>query len=113
MSEQTKEFGITPGDAIRYLAETDAEEAAARAQVEYWEEKIKETRADAYLNVQGSTVDERKSRAEISQYVKEAKGEYIKALQAQKELYNKRKTCELIIAMWQTKSANSRRGNIV
>ena len=104
-------FDVTPGEAIRYLAETDEQEAQARTQMEYFDHKIKEAKAEAYLKAVGS-VDERKSTAEIDATVIELKEYYMAEMTIQRKLYNERKTCELIIAMWQTKSANSRRGNI-
>lgn len=101
----------TPDNALLFLSETDEMIGKLDGQVKAAEFLIKQKKGMAFLDCDG-TVAEKEARASLAPEVLEAQQEYVDAVQALKTLQAQRKTRELQIAVWQTTSANTRRGNI-
>jgi len=97
--------------AIEYLASTDISHAKARAEYNALSELRKTVRAFCFSSAEGG-VKEREMIAECHpEYV--AHIEKIKQAEIEfHSLNNKRKRAELTVALYQTYSANTRKGNI-
>ena len=95
-------------DVLTYLAHTDGEYAAAKAQLESTEILRKRVRARVFLTSEGS-VAERNAEAESSDDAQAADDAYVKALEAFESLKGKRQRGELIIDVWRTLEASRRR----
>lgn len=97
--------------SLKYLAETDEPCAKAKALLTGLEEQLKTVFGMAFLSAAG-TVDERKSRA----YVSEAYKDHLKKIEdatLEFELMrNKRITESTVIECWRSMNANRRVGNV-
>ena len=95
-------------EVLTYLSVTDAESAAAKAQLESTEILRKRVRARHFLTSDGS-VAERNAEAETHDEVEAADDAYIKALTEFEKLKAHRQRGELIIDVWRSLEASRRR----
>jgi hypothetical protein len=100
-----------PEDALQMLAETDELTGSLEGQVRALEFLVKQRKSLAFLDCDG-TIPEKEARTCLCPDVIEAQKKYVDAITEQKTLQARRKTAELTIAVWQTTSANTRRGNV-
>lgn len=98
-------------EALKFLSSTDEEHAILSGEVKRLEEGLKQARSHEYLLSDG-TVAERESKAIASLKYANAVNEWIEALKEFKILDNKRQHEIRITEVWQTLSANRRKGNI-
>jgi len=99
------------GQALEYLSDSDETHAELEYNYKLSEERIKQAKAHAFLLAEG-TVAERQAKAEIDPKTKLAIEEWANALKEFKNLTNTRNTQIRITEMFQTLSANRRKGNI-
>ena len=97
--------------ALKYLASTDEETAEAKVEVARCEYRCKLERAAVFLESEGS-VDARKAQAEVSERVKKADEQHLKAMGVFEHLKAKRATEEWVIETWRSVNANRRQGNV-
>jgi hypothetical protein len=97
--------------ALKYLAITDEPCAKAKALLTGLEEQSKTVFAIAYLNAAG-TVEERKSRAYVSETYKEHLKKIEDATYDFELMRNKRNTESTIVECWRSMNANRRVGNL-
>lgn len=97
--------------ALHFMATTDQEAAELKAEVERAEYRCKLARAREFMSAEGS-VEARKASAESSQSVQEVEDTRYAAILAYEKIKAKRATEELIVEVWRTCSANSRRANV-
>ena len=97
--------------ALIYLSSTDEEHAMLSGEVKHLEEGIKQAKSHAFLLSDG-TVAEREAKALDSVSYKEAVNRWISAYQKFKIIENKRLHEIRITEIWQTLSANRRKGSI-
>lgn len=95
--------------ALRFLAETDDEVAAAEGDVLRAEYKVDLIKDRVFLTSEG-TVAERQARAGVSNERMVAYEEYVSALVALKKLKAKRATEEQVIAVWRSQESSRRVG---
>ena len=95
--------------ALKMLSSTDEDHALLSGQVKYLEEAIKQAKAHVFLQADG-TVAERQERALDSLLYSNAVKEWIEAYKRFKILDNKRQHEVRIIEIFQTLSANKRKG---
>ena len=95
--------------ALRMLSSTDEDHAILSGQVKYLEEAIKQAKAHVFLQVDG-TVAERQERALDSVLYNDAVKEWIHFYKKFKILDNKRQHEVRVIEIFQTLSANKRKG---
>lgn len=113
MSDEAEDpKGMSIGDALRLMAETDDEYGKARGRVKALEVAMKRCEAIEMLKHQGG-VDMRKAHARASDVYGRFVAEYDEACYTEQLLGARRDTAALVIAAWQTKSANKRKGNVV
>lgn len=107
ISDETVQKGL------KYLAETDEQLGQLKGHVKGLEHRLKTLKAQVYINAKGNGTDgDRKALAEINSDVVTMYEEYAGAVAEMETIIAKRKTRELGICVWQTSSANSRKGNI-
>lgn len=99
-------------EALEYLAETDAETAAAKADMENAENQKKATLAIIMASLTGS-IAQRKMEAEADPRYDEKCLKHTSCIYEYELLKNKRKTAELEFEYWRTVSANQRAGQVV
>lgn len=97
--------------ALAELSQTDETHAALAGEVKYRDAKLKQAEAHAYLKADG-TIAERQAKALISPEYDKALDEQLKAFVDFKTLDNQRNHEIRITEIWQTLSANRRKGNI-
>ena len=101
-------------NALKYLADTDEENAKANAQVKYLDRLLKRKKA---LHITGNTSDKSISAKEQTYYAsdtyKDAIQELFNAEVAASTLENKRDKEGLIIDLFRTLEASRRKNNIV
>lgn len=97
--------------ALIELSSTDEAHAALAGEVKYRDAKLKQAEAHAYLKADG-TIAERQAKAIISQEYDDALNEQLKAFVEFKTLDNQRNHEIRITEIWQTLSANRRKGNL-
>ena len=101
-------------DALKYLADTDEENAKANAQVKYLDRLLKRKKA---LHIAGNAIDKSISAKEQAYYgsdtYKEAIQELFDAEVKASTLENKRDKEGLIIDLFRTLEASRRKNNIV
>ena len=95
--------------ALKMLSSTDEDHAMLSGQVKYLEEAIKQAKAHVFLQSDG-TVAERQEKAIASVLYDDAVKLYIEAYTEFKILDNERNTTARILDMFQTLSANRRKG---
>lgn len=97
--------------ALILLSSTDEEHAELSGQVKYLEEALKQAKAHSFLEAEG-TVAEREAKAIASPKYNDALLDWIEAFKAFKTLDNKRQHEIRITEIFQTLSANRRKGQI-
>ena len=101
-------------DALKYLADTDEENAKANAQVKYLDRLLKRKKA---LHITGNTSDKSVSAKEQTYYAsdiyKDAVQELFNAEVEASTLENKRDKEGLVIDLFRTLEASRRKNNIV
>ena len=101
-------------NALKYLADTDEENATANAQVKYLDRLLKRKKA---LDITGNTSDKSISAKEQTYYAsdiyKDAVQELFNAEVAASTLENKRDKEGLVIDLFRTLEASRRKNNIV
>ena len=101
-------------NALKYLADTDEENATANAQVKYLDRLLKRKKA---LHITGNTSDKSISAKEQPYYAsdiyKDAVQELFNAEVAASTLENKRDKEGLVIDLFRTLEASRRKNNIV
>ena len=97
--------------ALIYLSSTDEEHAELSGEVKRLEELIKQAKSHAFLLSSG-TVAEREAQAIDSPSYKNAVDEWVGAYKEFKTLENKRMHEIRITEIWQTLSANRRKGSL-
>lgn len=97
--------------ALIYLADTDEEHALLSGEVKRTEEAIKQAKSHAFLLSSG-TVAERDAQAIDSPSYKNAVDEWVDKYKQFKIIDNKRQHEIRIMEIWQTLSANRRKGNL-
>ena len=95
--------------ALKMLSSSDEDHANLSGQVKYLEEAIKQAKAHVFLQSEG-TVAERQERALDSLLYSNAVKEWIEAYKRFKILDNKRQHEVRVIEIFQTLSANRRKG---
>lgn len=98
-------------NALDFLNSNAERHGQLKGAIEYHAYKVKRTKAQAFLSAEGS-VEARKATAEIDEDVAIAVKEYIEVTEECKQLEDENKARELLISVYQTQSANTRRGNI-
>ena len=98
-------------DAVKFLSDTDDLHAQLESDYKLCEEKIKQAKSHAYLLSTG-TVAERQAQAETHPTTTKAVLEWIEALKEFKTLTNQRNSQIRLSELWQTLSANRRKGTI-
>ena len=94
-------------EALNYLSETDEQFAHAKQQVEARERYVELLKAQAFLDASGN-IEERKAQARISDDVKKAQREYLKALEEYETIRAKRDTSQTTIWTWKAIKASER-----
>lgn len=97
--------------SLRYLAETDQEEANLKGEVARSEAKWKAKRDIVFRHLDG-TVADRTAEANTHPDVLVALEEHHSAITNHAAVYNKRKTEMIIIDVWRSENASRRIGNI-
>lgn len=97
--------------ALIFLSSTDEEHAELSGEVKRLEEGLKMARSHAFLLSDG-TVAEREAKALDSHKYREAVEEWVETLKEFKTLDNKRQHEVRITEIYQTLSANRRKGSI-
>ena len=97
--------------ALIFLSSTDEQHAELSGEVKRLEEGLKMARSHAFLLSEG-TVAEREAKALDSHKYREAVEEWVEGLKQFKALDNKRQHEIRITEIWQTLSANRRKGSI-
>lgn len=97
--------------ALSQLSQSDESHAALAGEVKYRDAKLKQAEAHGFLKAVG-TVAERQAKALISQDFNEALDGQLKAFVEFKTLDNQRNHEIRITEIWQTLSANRRKGNV-
>jgi tRNA nucleotidyltransferase/poly(A) polymerase len=97
--------------ALITLSDTDEEHAQLSGEVKRCEEAIKQAKAHAFLLASG-TVAEREAQAIDSPGYKNAVAEWVENYKQFKILDNKRQHEIRITEIWQTLSANRRKGSL-
>ena len=101
-------------DALKYLADTDEENAKANAQVKYLDRLLKRKKA---LHITGNTSDKSVSAKEQTYYAsdiyKDAVQELFNAEVTASTLENKRDKEGIVIDLFRTLEASRRKNNIV
>lgn len=97
--------------ALKYLAETDSKHAIAKAEMDSAEEYLKSVKGLCFLQASG-TVAEREARAVSDPDYTTAISTWTDLVKKFKTLDNKRQTEIRMIEVWQTLSANRRKGNV-
>lgn len=97
--------------ALMFLSSTDESHAELSGEVKRLEEALKMTKSHCYLLSDG-TIAEREAKAINSPQYREVVEEWIEALKEFKMLDNKRQHEIRITEIWQTLSANRRKGNV-
>lgn len=95
--------------AMRYLAESDEPAAAAKADMERAEYRVKAMKSQVFLHSNG-TVAERQATADTNETVIEAANAYFASIRAYSLLANKRETERIVMDTWRTVQANRRHG---
>jgi hypothetical protein len=95
--------------ALRMLSSTDEDHAMLSGHVKYLEEAMKQAKARVFLQAEG-TVAERQERALDSILYSDAVKEWIQVYKKFKILDNKRQHEVRVIEIFQTLSANRRKG---
>lgn len=96
---------------LNFLAESDEKHALLGAYVKQCEEGIKQAKAHSFLQVEG-TVAEREAKSIDGDLYNQAVIEHINAYKQFKILDNRRNTAVLNINVFQTLSANRRKGSL-
>ena len=97
--------------ALRYLAGTDESCAADKINAERWKYVARRKKAHVVILEEG-TGPVKAAKADIDVDVIEAEKKYLDCLQDYEGKAAKRKTEQLVVEIWRTEQANSRRGNI-
>lgn len=97
--------------ALRYLASTDEECAALKAEAERAEFKAKAIRDTVFRHAEGSVAD-RTAYAGSSEEYRKAMDDYFTCLRLSDAMRNKRGTEAIVLDAWRTIQANQRRGNV-
>ena len=97
--------------ALIYLSSTDEEHAMLSGEVKHREEAIKQAKAHSFILAEG-TVAEREAKSIASDSYIDAVNEWIEAYKEFKIIENKRQHEIRITEIWQTLSANRRKGSI-
>jgi len=99
-----------PGCWLRWLAETDEEEALLYRHKEAMKQKAKTMRATMLLHFQHEkgTVDEKKAMVETNDEVYYSDKEYFDAEQSWRTLHNQRDTVNTAYEAWRTMRADQR-----
>jgi hypothetical protein len=93
--------------ALRFLATTDDQCAALRADMERTEFKAKAVKAAQFKLSEGSVAD-RNATADTSEETSRAYEEHFKAMHAYHSLANRRSTEAIVIDTWRSMNANRR-----
>ena len=93
---------------MTYLAQTDAEYAQEKSELEKAEILRKRIRARVFLMTDG-TVEQRKAKAEIDPEVCSADDQYIFTIKAYETLKARRQRAELVIDVFRTLEASRRK----
>lgn len=97
--------------ALRFLADTDEECAALRAETERAEFKAKAVR-DAVLKRAEGTVADRTAFAGSCDEYRAAMDDYFDVLRRYEAMRNKRGTEAIVVDVWRSANANRRMGNV-
>lgn len=99
------------GEALKFIAETDHDYAAAKTEVERMTWLCKHARALVYeMTDPNAKVDERKQAVERDQKIADVEDRRIAAIMALEELKAKRETQFLRIEVWRTVESSRRAG---
>ena len=97
-----------PGCWLRWLAETDEDEALLYRHKEQMKLKAKAVRATIFLNQKEGSVEAKKAEAEVHEYTDQADLDSLSAEQSWRTLHNKRDTVQTAFEAWRTREANRR-----
>lgn len=97
------------GKALQYLAETDGEYGQLVGAVTAHEHFVKVAKANAFLRADGSAA-QREQEALASEEYRQAVEDLTNVTADRETIRAKRKRAELVVAVWQTCSANRRQG---
>jgi len=95
-------------NALRFLADSDAEFAQEKAELERSEIRRKRARARVFLIASGN-VEERKATAETSPDVEQADDAYIASVKAFETLKAKRERADIVVGVWRSIEASRRK----
>ncbi len=94
--------------ALIYMAETDRDYAALKADLERKRYACKRMRAHEFLSQESGSVEQKKANAEISAGVMLAEDELTEVLVAYETIAAKRKTEQLILDIYRTEESTRR-----
>ena len=98
--------------ALKYLIDTDLEHARIKSEFKAKEAIIKTILAYEFMDAKATAVESKKMEA----YASKSYIDHIDIMQGLEmelqNMYNKRDSERLVIEMWRTYAANSRKGNI-
>lgn len=97
-----------PGCWLRWLAETDEEEALLYRHKEQMKQKAKSVRAAIFLAQSEGSVEAKKAATETDERTEKADVEHFSAEQSWRELHNKRDTVNIAYEAWRTMRADQR-----
>lgn len=97
--------------ALRFLAETDENAAALRADVERAEFKAKAVKDTLFLHAEG-TVADRSAKAGAHETYAQAMSAYFEAVRASDAIRNKRATEVIVVDTWRSLNSGRNKGNI-
>jgi hypothetical protein len=98
--------------ALRFLAETDEKAAELKVQVHRKSYIVDLSRKREFLKADGSSIEAKKSIAEVSEQVRDAINEELESELEWEKLRAKRATEELIVEVFRTLEASRRQGRI-
>lgn len=96
-------------NALAYLADTDEQCAALRADMERAEFRAKRKKA-AVFQISAGSVAERNAIAETHEETGEAYEQYFKAMHEYHAMSNRRATETIVVDTWRSLNANRRQG---
>lgn len=98
--------------ALTLIAETDETEAMLKTDALRAEHAFKRKKDAVFLSFDHGSVKEREARANTSEIVLEAEGEWLAAVNAHREVENRRKREIMIIDVWRSLNSNKRAGMV-
>ena len=97
--------------ALKYLSSTDEQHAELSGEVKMLEEVLKSVKAALFLESEGGVAEREQKALASVKYIK-AVNEWASVWKAFKVMANRREHEVRVVEIWQTLSANRRKGNL-